>query len=315
MARHPACLGPTVADQAFFRLPNQPGRLDSFLVERIEDRAQLGVCHRNFHDVAPADESHVDVIIEIERTRSLWRDPLLLEAGFGEDKSLARQRHVERLQYAPEIPGRCIEGERRGTAFELLLQSRDNVFGDRLAVVDRRMLEGVFATERPAGAGDAGDRQQDRFQPSQAPGSAQDGIEARAVRFHQGPRQWSGGPSPAGDGLHPPVVPIGHCTRPHLQRDQQRQMEWHMACLLNSITGSESGCGWCSAPANESIAGLSAQLFEPVDAERAAQKNVFRPVAGSEDRAVDLLLRVDVDAESSQILQPEIAVAIDLGVG
>ena len=70
-----------------------------------------------------------------------------------------------------------------------------------------------------------------------------------------------------------------------------------------------------SPPEMTSIAGLAAELFEPVDAERAALKHVFRPVAGSEDRTVDRLLLVDVDAESSQILQPEIAVAIDLRVG
>ena len=114
----------------------------------------------------------------------------------------------------------------------------------------------------------------------------------------------------------PAHFPKDYCTRLHRHSDQGRQMDWHMVSVLNDITGSIFWLRFVLCPLEmTSIAGLAAELFEPVDTERAAPKHVFRPVAGSEDRAVDLLLLVDVDAESSQILQPEIAVAIDLGVG
>src|SRR5205085_4860183 len=83
--------------------------LRGVLRHRVEDRTQLRILRGDFKDFASLNPSGVDLVIEVDGSRRVRRDPLPLETCLAEDEGLRRNRNVQFLQERPEITVRPLE--------------------------------------------------------------------------------------------------------------------------------------------------------------------------------------------------------------
>ena len=77
---HSVGLRGAVALEATVRLAFDDRRFSVRLIERVEDRAQLRIGHRQFNDLPSVTVTDVDVVVEVERARRPGRDTVTLHA-------------------------------------------------------------------------------------------------------------------------------------------------------------------------------------------------------------------------------------------
>lgn len=106
VAGHAAGMRSSMTDEAIIGLSCKRAPIANPLIERVENRSQLRVCNRQFEQFSPADEAHVNRVIEIDRPgvsrgavpllQACLREDERLTAGFDWRKSAAVRNHRRR---------------------------------------------------------------------------------------------------------------------------------------------------------------------------------------------------------------------------
>ncbi len=127
------------------RLADQLRSVVVSLVERVEDGAQLRVGDGHLDVVAGVAVAHVNVVVEVDRSRGARRDAIALHAGLREDEHLRFRRDFKSFQERSQVSQSRLAGKFDLAAVEGRLQARDAVVRRRLTVFDRRLLVFVSA--------------------------------------------------------------------------------------------------------------------------------------------------------------------------
>ena len=135
--------GRGVADEAVVALPHKLRLVIRFLVERVKGDAELGVGRRDLDHFAAETEADVDIVVEVERSRRLRRDPFALETRLREYEHLRRKRDVQFLEHRWQVAVVVHELQLALPCIDPLLERGDDVLGLRGLVIDRLALDGV----------------------------------------------------------------------------------------------------------------------------------------------------------------------------
>ena len=114
------------ADEGALEL-RRTGRRVGALVEGVEhDAGGLVVCC-DFDNVAVAHPAERDAVVEKQRSRILFADPLALQAGAREDEQLRIHRNLQRVERGPKESAAPVEREAHGPVPKLPVQAGDVV--------------------------------------------------------------------------------------------------------------------------------------------------------------------------------------------